>query len=128
MHATTAAACLIDWLQARTASCQRTFSTAAALAAMCNDATSPLSATYWSGLEFPPRPGAQQTNPVTVTSLARRDLATGAWTALDPAADLQDPTAAAGPPVACAGVSRTQLPMQLTVRSLFVVQRVPLNC
>jgi hypothetical protein len=101
-------------LQARASTCQRTFPTAAALTAMCNDPISPLSPTYWAGLEFPPRPGSTQTNLVTITSLDRHDLATGVWTALDPATDLQDPTSpAGGPPVVCSGVSGADMGAQL---------------
>lgn len=40
----------IHIMQARASSCQRTFSTAAALTAACSDATSPLSPTYWTGM------------------------------------------------------------------------------
>lgn len=93
-------------LQAQASNCQRTFSTAAALTATCSDATSPLSPTYWAGLEFPPKPSATQLSPATVKALARRDLETGAWAQLDPQTDVQAPTAAVGPPVTCSGVRK----------------------
>lgn len=92
-------------LQARASFCQRSFTTAASLTAMCSDPTSPLSPTYWAELEFPARPAASQLNPVTVTSLRRQDLNTGVWAQLDPQTDLAAPAAAVGPPVMCSGVS-----------------------
>lgn len=98
------AAVTSDVLQAQASTCQRTFSTAAALTATCSDATSPLSPTYWAGLEFPPKPSATQLSPATVKALARQDLETGAWAQLDPQADLQAPVAAVGRPVTCSGV------------------------
>ncbi|KAF8069700.1 Tctn1 [Scenedesmus sp. PABB004] len=86
------------------APCERTFRSAAELAALCGDADSPLSPAWFVGLSFPAHPAASSFRPVTLTSLSRADPATGALTALDPAADLAAPTPAAGPPAACRGV------------------------
>jgi hypothetical protein len=64
-------------VQVPASTCQRTFSTAAELTAMCNDATSPLSPTYWAGLAFPAKPAATTTTPVSLKSLANHQLDTG---------------------------------------------------
>jgi hypothetical protein len=94
-------------MQAQTSSCQRTISTAAALAALCNNPNSPLSPTYYGGLQFPATPASTTLKPINLTSLHIRDPATGALTAVDPATALVAPAAAAGPPAACRGVSKT---------------------
>lgn len=94
-----------SWLlQAQSSFCQRTISTAAALTALCNDPDSPLSPTYYSGLRFPATPVSATSKAINLTALSRRDPATGALTALDPATAWVAPSAAAGPPVACSGV------------------------
>lgn len=64
-------------VQVPASTCQRTFSTAAALTAMCSDTTSPLSPTYWAGLAFPAKPAATTTTPVSLKSLANHQLDTG---------------------------------------------------
>jgi hypothetical protein len=106
------AACnvLVYCTQAQSSSCQRTISTAAALTALCNNPNSPLSPTYYSGLQFPATPASSIMRPINLTSLHSLDPATGALTELDPATALVAPGAAAGPPVACRGVSRLVYP------------------
>ncbi|WIA37923.1 hypothetical protein OEZ86_001300 [Tetradesmus obliquus] len=91
-------------LKAQSSSCQRTIRTAAALSALCSNRYSPLSPTYYAGLQFPATPASTTLKAINLTSMQILDPATGALTALDPATALVAPNAANGPPAACTGV------------------------